>query len=111
MSRQAPESSLDHYAASLQSGMFALRGYMLHERSKAVADNMRKALESERFGGPPVYLSDYDRRIRMLKAMGDAYVARGLAVEHRLAGSTATAMRLETQSEDLLAEARRICSE
>lgn len=83
--RQCPEASLDNLAAVGAASKLALRSFRLRERAKCASSH---------------------ERADMLHLMANAYLSRGMAVEHRLAGSVATALRLEAQSEDLLAAAR-----
>jgi hypothetical protein len=89
MSAYATESSLDNFAALGQSAMLAFRAYRLRERAER---------------------SDSPDRARMLGLMSEAYIARGLAVEHRMAGSVERAIRLETQSDRLIEDARILCA-
>jgi hypothetical protein len=43
----------------------------------------------------------------MLECMGEAYIAGGLALEHRLSGSVDMALKLEEMVDDRLSLARR----
>lgn len=86
--RQVTESYLDDAAARGQSMLLALRGHRLREKAKAAFQPERAAL---------------------LECMSNAYLARGMAIVHRLAGAIDSASRLEAKSEQFLADARLIC--
>lgn len=88
--RYCTETNLDNFALNQSSGMFALRAFRLHERSKAAAARGRH------------------RRADWLSLLSQAYSSRGIAVEHRLMGNIETALRLERMSETLLEEARSV---
>lgn len=87
--REVPESKLDNAAATGNTLRLALQAARLHDRFVAAS------------GPNPV-------RAEMLRSLSEAYIARGMAVQHRLAGSIQTALRLEDLSERRLADARRI---
>lgn len=84
--KNVTEGVQDLMRAQNSSVGMAIRGHKLRVRSEEAKDLIRRAL---------------------LEAMAESYLAAGLALEHRLAGSIETALRLEQMADDRLAMARR----
>lgn len=87
--KNVTEGVQDLIRAHNSSAGFAIRGHKLRMRSEQATSEIRRGL---------------------LEAMAESYLAAGLALEHRLAGSVETALHLEEMAEDRLALARRYFS-